>query len=417
MEEKKEKSFLGRRFSRREFHKIAGTFGLTSTLLALTDFSHAGISPSAEELAKAASAVQKKRYKKPARYTWKFGAAGFNEKTLKIEYQGGLFFVRDIEERTEGELRIEFIGNNAICTQLTCVRKCLQGIVDLYTSSTQNASATVIYLNVLDFAYLWPSRAAQYYFFYHPKSEPLFREPLRKHYKLHFLWTHCELRDLMMGLKYKNKPKIMSIDALRGTKLRVTGTQLGRIAMQCLGTNPVPVAWEETLDGLKTGLLDGAETWSSAVAYANMAPYVSQDVRLGFFSGNEHTAMRLQSFEKLTPELQEAVMESAYATQMHAQYANEAGLLSVVGITDPPLPGTIYAKYGVRNCYLPKSEMDKAEQLSSPKYNPKPWEKWREKLNKLAGGVDIYEELYKIAREIPADMKAINVEPRRWWKA
>ena len=41
-----------------------------------------------------------------------------------------------------------------------------------------------------------------------------------------------------------------------------------------MNLNPVPIAWEETLDGLKQGLVDGAETWSSATAFANMGPVV-----------------------------------------------------------------------------------------------------------------------------------------------
>ena len=42
---------------------------------------------------------------------------------------------------------------------------------------------------------------------------------------------------------------------------------------------------------------------------------------------------------------------------------------------------------------------------------------WRNRLNGWSGGHDTYQEIYDIAREIPADMLAENVEPRRWWKA
>ena len=35
----------------------------------------------------------------------------------------------------------------------------------------------------------------------------------------------------------------------------------------------------------------------------------------------------------------------------------------------------------------------------------------------LAGGIDTYTELHRIAREVPADMLPENVEPRRWWKS
>jgi len=54
--------------------------------------------------------------------------------------------------------------------------------------------------------------------------------------------------------------------------------------------------------------------------------------------------------------------------------------------------------------------------MCSPEFVPKPWEQWRERLNKWSGGHDTYKEIYDIAREIPADIPAVNVPPRRWWK-
>ena len=108
--------------------------------------------------------------------------------------------------------------------------------------------------------------------------------------------------------------------------------------------NPTPVAWEETLDGLKQGLIDGAETWASAVAYANMSPVVSQSVDLKFFCGTEHTAMNAEVFDSLEGYLQDAVMESAYLAQVHVQAANEAALVNTVGFSNPQLPGTIFCR-------------------------------------------------------------------------
>ena len=82
--------------------------------------------------------------------------------------------------------------------------------------------------------------------------------------------------------------------------------------MNLMKLNPTPIAWSETLDGLKQGLIDGAETWASAVAYANMSPVVSQCVNLEFFCGTEHTAMSSKVFDKVGGKLQDDIMESAY---------------------------------------------------------------------------------------------------------
>jgi TRAP-type C4-dicarboxylate transport system substrate-binding protein len=400
--------------SRRDLFRVAGRYGLTSTLIAAGGLGGLVTLPG---LAKAAEETSERRYKKKAKHVFKFGASGFNERNLLIERAGSLFFARDLEERTDGEIRVEFIGDNALCGQLSCVKKTQQGIVDIYSASTQNSAGGAPYLNVLDYAYVFPGRAAQYHFLYSPESQRLLREPLEKRHGLKFLFSHCELRGLQLGLKWKDKPLVTKLETLFGTKNRVTGTQLGRIAMELLNLNPVPVAWEETLDGLKQGLIDGAETWASAVCYAGMSPVVSQSVDLRFFCGTEHTSMSTAAFDKLSGTLQDAVMESAYTSQVHVQAANEAALVKTVGFSDPQLPNTMFVRDGVRPAFLADSEIQQAEQMCSPEFNPKPWEEWRERLNNWAGGIDTYKELHRVAREVPADMLPENVEARRWWKS
>ncbi len=400
--------------SRRDLFRLAGQYGMSSTLLAAGTF---GGAMSLGNLAKAAESTYEKRFAKEPKVTFKFGASGFNARNLLIERAGCLEFARDLESRTDGEIRVEFIGDNQICGQTSCVEKTQQGIVEIYAASTQNSAGGAPYLNVLDYAYMFPSRAAQYHFLYSPESVKLLRDPYEKRHGLKFLFSHCELRGIQMGLGWQDKPAITKLEEMFGTKNRVTGTQLGRIAMQALNLNPVPVAWEETLDGLKQGLIDGAETWASAVAYANMSPVVSQSVDLKFFCGTEHTAMSVAAFDSLDGALQDAVMESAYLAQVHVQAANEAALVKTVGFSDPQLPGTIFAENNVRNVFLPDDQIKMAEEMCSPEFQPQLWEEWRERLNGWSGGLDTYQEIYDIARQIPVDTLPENVEPRRWWKA
>ncbi len=398
---------------RRGFMRIAGRYGLSSTMFAV-----AGMAGplTLEGVGRAAAQTAAARSGTPL-MTLKFGAAGFNENNLKIQESGQLWFAQELEKRSNGALKIEFIGSNAICNQLDCVKKTQQGIVDLFTASTQNSAGSAPYYNVLDFAYMFPSRAAQHHFLYHPKSEQILREPLRRLHNIQFLYSHCELRGLMMGKKFADKPTVTSIDQLAGTKNRVTGTQLGRIAMQLMNLNPVPIAWEETLDGLKQGLIDGAETWMGAAAYANMTPVLSQAVDLRFFCGTEHTAMNFATFNKLPANLKDVVLETSFAAQQYTQREQERALVEIVGAVPNPGPDTLFAKAGVRVATLSDAELKKAERMCSPEFNAKPWEEWRDRLNKMSGGLDVYKEIYTIAREIPATMAAVDVKPRRWWQA
>ncbi|MBU1358233.1 MAG: TRAP transporter substrate-binding protein DctP [Gammaproteobacteria bacterium] len=398
---------------RRGFMRIAGTYGLSSTAFAVAGM----VGPlTLEGVGRAAAQTADKRSGAAVK-TLKFGASGFNEANLKIQESGQLWFAHELEKRSDGALKVEFIGSNAICNQLDCVKKAQQGIVDLFTASTQNSAGSAPYYNVLDFAYMFPSRASQHHFLYSNKSEALLREPMRKLHNIQFLYSHCELRGLMMGKKFEDKPLITSVEQLAGTKNRVTGTQLGRIAMTLMNLNPVPIAWEETLDGLKQGLIDGAETWMGAAAYANMSPVLSQAVDLKFFCGTEHTAMNYATFGKLPAKLQDVVMETSFAAQQYTQQNQEKALVDVVGAVPNPKPDTLFAKSKVRVATLSDAEIMKAQKLCSPEFNPKPWEEWRERLNKMSGGHDVYKEIYAVAREIPADMKATDVKPRRWWQA
>ncbi|MEO9682061.1 MAG: TRAP transporter substrate-binding protein [Tateyamaria sp.] len=400
--------------SRRDLFRVAGRYGMSSTLLAASGF---GGAMSLANLASAAESTYEKRFAKEAKFTLKFGAAGFNARNLLIERAGALEFARDLESRTDGEIRVEFIGDNQICGQVSCVEKAQQGIIDIYAASTQNSAGGAPYLNVLDYAYMFRNRADQYHFLYSPASQALLREPYERRHGLKFLFSHAELRGIQLGLAWEDKPTVTSVEQLFGTKNRVTGTQLGRIAMTALNLNPVPIAWEETLDGLKQGLIDGAETWASAVAYANMSPVVSQSVHLNFFCGTEHTAMNAGVFDSLGGELQDAVMESSYWAQTHVQAANEVALINTVGQSDPMMPNSIFAQNNVRNAFLSDAEMRKAEEMCSPEFQPQLWEEWRERINGWQGGADTYQEIYDEVRTIPGDTLPENVEPRRWWKS
>jgi TRAP-type C4-dicarboxylate transport system substrate-binding protein len=399
--------------SRRDLFKLSGQFGLSSVLLGAGTLTGAVTLPA---LARAAESTYEKRFANEAKHTLKLGAAGFNPRNLLIERAGVLTFARDLEERTEGEIRVEFIGDNQICGQLNCVEKTQLGVVDMYAASTQNSAGGAPYLNVLDYAYMFPTRASQYHFLYSPASQKVLRDPFEQRHGLKFLFSHAELRGIQLGASFADKPTVTKLEELFGTKNRVTGTQLGRIAMQLLNLNPVPIAWEETLDGLKQGLIDGAETWASAVAYANMSPVVSQSVDLGFFCGTEHTAMSASVFDAMEGHLQDAIMESAYLAQVYVQHANEAALVNTVGFSDPQLPNTIFAQNDVRVAFLAEDQRRMAEEMCSPEFNPEPWAQWRERLNNWSGGIDTYQEIYDVAREIPRDMPAENVEPRRWWR-
>jgi len=400
--------------SRRDLFRLAAAFGWSSVLLAAKAASGPVCLP---ELARAAEAIHARRSLKKPAVTLTYGATISGKRLFQINGFGYLEFIRDLEARTDGEIRIEFIPGSEICDEMTCVKKAMQGIVDIYSSSIQNAAGIAPTFDVLNFPCLFPSRAAQHHFFYHPQSQSLLREPLCENHGLILLFTHCRLRGIVMGLKWRDKPDIRGIDDLAGLAVRATASRFGQTALRLLKMTPVPLDWNQTLNALRFGLIDCMETWESAAAgMATEQDVISQVVDLRLFSGNTHAAMRADVFDRLSPALRDAVMESAYFTQIWGQMAGEASLVNTVGASVPRKKGTIFEKQRIRYVALPDGEIEKMERLCSPQHNPKPWEAFREQLNQLAGGVDVYAEIYRIAREIPSATLAENVPPRRWWK-
>ena len=105
---KKEKqSLMEKPLSRRDFSRIAMTFGATSTLFAWQSFADAGMKPDAHMLAQKAKNIQDERYKAKPKYKFRYGAAGHSVDTMWVAKIGTMDFVREVEERTDGEIRIE----------------------------------------------------------------------------------------------------------------------------------------------------------------------------------------------------------------------------------------------------------------------------------------------------------------------
>lgn len=396
--------------SRRDFGRISKQFGLMATYVGVA--SMGGVF-SADALAQTVNTQYQKKLNKKAKHVLRLGTV-VGKKHDRIIRFGYWEFASDLEVRTDGEVRVDVLASNSICAEQVCVQKTMQGVLDIASSSTQNASSVAPWLNAIDFPYMFQSNGQLYHFFMNPKSDKFYRKVYREKNRMEILYVLCEMRQLFMGLKWKNKPPITEIGHLAGTKNRVTNTQLGRIAMQLMKLNPVPVAWVETLDALKNGLIDGMETWTTATTAFNMAPVVSQYVGLKFLPGTGHIAINTRSLDKIGSRLADEVMESGYQAQRAVMYSNEAGLALISGEVPNPGPDTIFGKAGTQMNFFSEEALKECADIADPR-RPE-YDRWHEKLNEMCG-FSLYDEFLPVAREYDKNALAINVEPRRWWKS
>lgn len=401
--------------SRRDFHKLVGAFGLTATASALATYSRGdGLVGTAKAAAQARE--KEERRSKYAKARIRMGISGHTPQTNQLMPGGPFDFKRDLEERTDGAVTVELHGGNSVCTELTCIQKVMAGTINAGYSSTQNAAQTIPFMNALDFPYLWPSMAAQYHFLYSKKGNELFRDIMREKFHVETLFSLNELRSVFLGNSWSESPGISKPEQVKGAKIRVTGSALGTLGLSAMGFSPIPLDWSETLEGLKSGVVDGMETSSMPAAAFGMTRFVSHDLRLGFFPIFEMAFVDRRVMDRMPSPVQEAILESAYHTQVAIQIKGLYSLTSLIGaMSERPPSGTVYARDNVRVGVLAPEEKELWVSMASPKSNPKPYDSWLKRVDQLAGRSGMYEALYEAARELTEDASVYEVEPRRWW--
>src|SRR5690606_41362167 len=113
---------------RRGFMRIAGRYGLSSTMLAAVGM----FGPlTLEGVGQAAAQTANNRSGK-AKYNFKMGSAGFNDENLKIQESGQLWVARALYNRSDGAIRVAFIGSNQFSYHLVLSRTAQPGISTLY---------------------------------------------------------------------------------------------------------------------------------------------------------------------------------------------------------------------------------------------------------------------------------------------
>lgn len=406
-----EEKIKSKGISRRDFNRLAAMFGFTAAFGALEMLGGNTSLAQAEETAKNISDEFSKV--KPD-YVIRMGISGNTLATSPYVPVGYFKFAKELHRRTEGKIEVKLYGANSVCNEISCPQKLLTGTFEGSGSSTQNAAQTYKFLNCLDFPYLFPSRASVHHLLYSKECEKYFRKVLRDKYKVEFLWSHVELRDLFTGQKYANKPNIRVPSDFANAKVRVTATNLGRIGLKQMGLNPIPLNWSETLEGLRSGVVDGQETMAGAVAGWNMAPVTSQVIGAQFMAGTECAMISSKFFNKLPTKYQEILLETAFDMQRHTQKEVETAYEDRIGYQDPPKSGTVFAKSKVRVNILTKDELNEWKKMADAHLNPDPYSSWRKKIQKIAGK-DVFEIFYNKAREISEDTPAMDVKPQKWW--
>lgn len=398
-------TLLGRELSRRELLTISKKYGAKAALFATASMATAGfVPPLAEFVAADAKAAAKAKYK------LRYGATVIS-KANEPRFQTKAYrFVELVEKMTNGEVSIQVIDARGACAEPNCGTRVVNGVLDMGNSSAQNLAAVLPYSIALDFTYLWKDRTGFYNMLFSKESERLYRGVFRKRYGIEPLFGNGDIRGLFMGLKYKDRPPIRTPEQLKGAKLRITNSEPIRAFGKGIGMNPIPLAFVETLEGLKSGIVDAAEIWAAPATMAGMHKVCSQWLALDFCPGFEMCFISSRVFDKFPARIREIFYEAAWTAMKEGFTGVLDANNKLVGVGPDPAPDSDFLSAGIRNVRFTQEELEPFRNLSSVERRPELYSDIRRKLDKLAG-LDVYGAL----KEYEANISGKGLIPEKWW--
>lgn len=345
-----------------------------------------------------------------AKYKLRFGASVISHSNEKHLRTGVYHFAEQIETLSKGELQIQVVDNGQACSEPTCGDRVLNGIYQIGSSSAQNLGTVLPYSIALDWPMLWGSREEYFNFLFSPESNRLYRDVMARHYGILPLFGSGEMRSIMMGKSYENADLINSPAQLKGAKIRITNSEMIAGFAEGLAMNPIPLAWTELLEGLRSGVVDATETWPGAATGFGMQNVLSQDVAVNFSPGFEMVFMSVRAYEKLPEHLQEVILEASYQAMIFGYNGVAEAQNQVVGNGPNPAAKTTYSEAGVRLSSLSEQQMQAFREAAGVTHREDLYKSVRAKLARIAG-TDVLDPM----RDFQASVAGKPLAPQRWW--
>lgn len=391
--------------SRRDFLRVSKDYGTKAALFATVTGTTSGaiISQFAAKDAHAA---------KRAKYKIRYGATVVNPKNDQFLQTQLYDYVKWIEELSDGEIAVQLIDKGQACAENQCVERVGAGVLDMGGSSAQNAAAVIYYAQALDWPFLWRDRQSLLNLLHDPSMNKVYRDVWQKQYGVEFLYCTNDPRGIFMGLKYSDLPEVRHPDDLKGRKLRITNSTMIQNFAASLGMNPVPLAWTETLEGMKSGVVDGMETWPGAAAGFGMTAVTAQAIELDFGPGTGSVFINSRSMDRMPGRVQDTLREASRKASEASYHGLTEAANSVTGNGPNPTPESDYVKRKdtMRHVRLTEAEIDAFRERGSVERNGAIYTEVRKELDKLAG-LDVFGAIAEYEQKVRG--KPFN--PTKWW--
>jgi len=217
---------------------------------------------------------------------------------------GFLEMAKNVEERTDGQVKIEVFANSEIGAERELTEGMGLGTVDFVVSSTAPVTNFVPELGVLDVPFLFQDRDSAVKVLEGEIGDELFSK-MEENGIIGMSWGENGYRHITNAIRPVNTP-----EDLKGLKIRTQENEIHLAAFEALGAQPTPMAWTEAITALQQGVVDAQE--NPAIVADQFALY---DAKQKYMTLTGHVysvavyMMSKQTYDELPEDLRDIVLE------------------------------------------------------------------------------------------------------------
>ncbi|WP_336058002.1 TRAP transporter substrate-binding protein [Nitratireductor sp. CH_MIT9313-5] len=223
-------------------------------------------------------------------------------------------FLKEVSERTNGEITGKVYHNGVLGDQPDAIEQVRLGVIDFGEFNLGPMGQAVPEANVTALPFIFRDVPQMYRLMDGEVGEAI-GEGMKKKGIVPLGWYAAGARSFYNSTRPINAPS-----DVEGLKLRVMSNDLFVQMVEAMDGNATPMAFGEVYQSIKTGVVDGAENNPPSYESTNhyeVAKYYSLSEHLII---PECLCMSQKTWEKLTPEQQEIVMD---AGRKSAEYQRE----------------------------------------------------------------------------------------------
>ncbi|MGO4889588.1 TRAP transporter substrate-binding protein [Anaerobacillus sp. MEB173] len=221
-------------------------------------------------------------------------------------------FKEELEAISEGEITVKIHHSGTLAGDTQGVEMLLNGTLDIATAATNNMSPFTDAFQAFDLPYMFKDVDATHKVLENEELASEFEAMMKEDVDLELLFylDPGSQRDVM------NSKVLAKVPAdLKGMKFRAAESPIELAANEALGVTPTPITWVEVYSALEQGVVDGLLQQHHWAVTANLHEVTKYVTETGGIHAMHIAFMSKKSFDSLSEEQQNMVLEAAQKAQ------------------------------------------------------------------------------------------------------